>query len=375
MAHRILLVDDDPVLLKTLGLAFHRAGYEVVVALDGPEALRKVEERPPDIIILDIMLPGMDGFEVCQRLRQLPVAEHIPIIMLSALGRVEDKLAGFSAGADDYLVKPVAPQEMLTRVQILLARSARLMETRRSTQSRVVAFIGVKGGVGTTTLAVNVALIAAQDGRRTVLVDLHPEGGLAIAQLGLVPRVSLEDLVQYAADSIDEKLLGRHLLSHRTGLRILPAPLVPQKATNSLSSQHVHTILDLVMQQASLVVVDLPPLLRPTTWVVLQRADCIALVTEADSIAISATQRWLKLLEAEGIAGGIVHIVAVNRIGGATPYTQLQIEEMLGAEVTSLIAHAAEQCLLANKNGIPVALQKRDTILEQQLRELAKKLI
>jgi Flp pilus assembly CpaE family ATPase len=375
MAHRILLVDDDPVLLKTLGLAFHRAGYEVVVALDGPEALRKVEERPPDIIILDIMLPGMDGFEVCQRLRQLPVAEHIPIIMLSALGRVEDKLAGFSAGADDYLVKPVAPQEMLTRVQILLARSARLMETRRSTQSRVVAFIGVKGGVGTTTLAVNVALIAAQDGRRTVLVDLHPEGGLAIAQLGLVPRVSLEDLVQYAADSIDEKLLGRHLLSHRTGLRILPAPLVPQKATNSLSSQHVHTILDLVMQQANLVVVDLPPLLCPTTWVVLQRADCIALVTEADSIAISTTQRWLKLLEAEGIAGGVVHVVAVNRIGGATPYTQLQIEEMLGAEVTSLIAHAAEQCLLANKNGIPVALQKRDTILEQQLRELAKNLI
>ncbi|MGQ9502308.1 MAG: AAA family ATPase [Anaerolineae bacterium] len=375
MAHRILLVDDDPVLLKTLGLAFHRAGYEVVVALDGPEALQKAEEKLPDIIILDIMMPEMSGYEVCQRLRKLPGAEHIPIIMLSALGRVEDKLAGFSAGADDYLVKPVTPQEMLTRVQVLLARSAHLMEARRHAQSRVLVFIGVKGGVGTTTLAVNMALIAAQNARRVVLVDLHPEGGLVAAQLGQAPRVSLEDLTQHAADSIDEKLLEKYLFLHRTGLRILPAPLVPQKVTNGLSAQHVRIILDLLIQQANLVIVDLPPLLSPMTRAAIQRADHIALVTEADHIAIGVTRRWLELLDAEGITGSILHVVAVNRIGGTTPYTKPQLEEMLGTEVVALITHAAEQCLLANKNGIPVALQKRDTILEQQLRELAHSLL
>jgi len=375
MAYRILLVDDDPVLLKTLGLAFHRAGYEVVVALDGPEALRKAEEKPPELIILDIMLPGMDGFEVCRRLRQLPGIEHVPIIMLSALGRVEDKLTGFSAGADDYLVKPVAPQEMLTRVQVLLARSARLMEVRRHAQSHILAFIGVKGGVGTTTLAVNVALIAARNGQRTVLIDLHPEGGLAAVQLGQVPRASLEDLIQHPADSIDEKLLERHLLPHRTGLRILPAPLVPRKNPNGLSPQHVHAILSQLTQHANRVIVDLPALLSPMTWATLQRANRIALVTEADSIAIGAARRWLELLEAEGIVRSIVHIVALNRIGGTTPYTKLQLEEMLGSEVVALIAHAPEQCLLASKNGVPVALQKRDTLLEQQLRELAKALM
>lgn len=375
MAYRILLVDDDPILLKTLGLAFHRAGYEVVVALDGPEALRKVEEKPPDLIILDIMLPGMSGFEVCQHLRKLPSTEHVPIIMLSALGRVEDKLTGFSVGADDYLVKPITPQEMLTRVQLLLARSARLMEAKRHAQSRIVAFIGAKGGVGTTTLAVNVALVAAQNARRTVLVDLHPEGGTAVVQLGQVPRVSLADLTQQTADSIDEKLLERHLFPHRTGLRILPAPLVPQETRDGLSPQWVHAILDQLTQQANLVIVDLPPLLGPMTWAALQRADSIVLVTEADSIAIAAAQHWIELLDAEGIAGSKVHVVAVNRIGGTTPYTKQQLEEMLDTEVMALIAHAAEQCLLANKNGIPVVLQKRDTILEQQLRELAKSLL
>ncbi len=375
MAYRILLVDDDPVLLKILGLAFHRAGYEVVVALDGPEALRKAEEKPPDLIVLDIMLPGMSGYEVCQRLRKLPGAEHTPIIMLSALGRVEDKLTGFSAGADDYLVKPITPQEMLTRVQVLLARRARLMEAGRHAQSRIVAFIGVKGGVGTTTLAVNMAIIAAQNAQRTVLVDLHPEGGLAAVQLGQVPRVSLEDLSQYTADSIDDKLLEKHLFPHRTGLRVLPAPLPPQKATNGLSLQHVKVILDQLTQQANLVIVDLPPLLGPMTWAVLQRADAIVLVTEADSLAISATRRWLELLDAEGIVSSIVRVVAVNRVGGTTPYTKQQLEEMLGNEVMALITHAAEQCLLANKNGLPVALQKRDTVLEQQLRELAKGLL
>jgi len=375
MAHRVLLVDDDPILLKTLGLAFHRAGYDVVVALDGPEALRKAEERLPDLVILDIMMPGMSGYEVCQRLRKLPGAEHIPIIMLSALGRVEDKLTGFSAGADDYLVKPVASQEMLTRAQVLLARSARLMETKRHAQSRIVTFIGVKGGVGTTTLAVNVALIAAQDGRRTVLVDLHPEGGTAAVQLGQVPRVSLADLTQRTADSMDEKLLERHLFPHRTGLHILPAPLVPHETEDDLSPQWVYAILDQLTQQANLVIVDLPSLLGPMTWAALQRADSIALVTEADSIAIGATRRWLEILDAEGIVGSRVHVVAVNRIGGTTPYTKQQLEEMLGTEVMALIAHAAEQCLLANKNAIPVVLQKRETILEQQLGELAKSLL
>lgn len=375
MTYRILIVDDDPVLLKTLGLAFHRAGYEVVVALDGPEALRKVEEKPPDLIILDIMLPGMNGFEVCQRLRRMPSGEHIPIIMLSALGRVEDKLTGFSAGADDYLVKPVAPEEMLTRVQVLLARSARLMETRRHAQARILVFIGVKGGVGTTTLAVNVALIAAQNGQRTLLVDLHPEGGLAAVHLGQVPRVSLEDLIQHSANSIDGKLLEKHLLAHRTGLRLLPAPLVPRKTTNDLSPQCVHTILNQLAQQASLVVVDLPPCLDAMTWAALQRADRIVLVTEADSIAIGAARRWLELLDAEGIVRSIIHIVVVNRIGGSTPYTKSQLEEMLGSEVVALIAHTPEQCLLASKNGVPVALQKRDTVLEQQLRELARALM
>ncbi|MGC8880180.1 MAG: response regulator [Anaerolineae bacterium] len=375
MAYRILLVDDDPILLKTLGLAFHRAGYEVAVALDGPDALRKAEEKPPDLIILDIMLPGIDGFEVCRRLRQMPDIEHVPIIMLSALGRVEDKLTGFSAGADDYLVKPVMPQEMLTRVQVLLARSARLMEVKRHAQSHIFAFIGVKGGVGTTTLAVNVALIAAQNSQRTILIDLHPEGGLAAVQLGQVPRATLEELIQHPADSINEGLLEKYLLPHRTGLRILPAPLVPRKTSNGLSLQHVHAILDQLTQQANRVIVDLPPLLSPMTWAALQRADRIALVTEADSIAIGAARRWLELMEAEGIVKSIIYVVAINRIGGTTPYTKLQLEEMLGCEVVALIAHAPEQCLLANKNGIPVALQKRDTVLEQQLRELAKALM
>jgi len=371
MKHNILLVDDDPVLLKMVGMTFHRAGYEVVVALNGPDAMRKIAEKQPDLVILDVMLPGMSGHEVCQHLRETPETEHLPIIMLSALNQVEDKMAGFSAGADDYLVKPIPPEELLARVKVLLARSAQTAASATPSQAHIVAFIGVKGGVGTSTLAVNVALAAAQGDRPTILVDLHPEGGTAAAQLGQVPRLSLGNLLEQEPDAIDAAAVDHCLLSHRTGLRVLPAPLSPTPHAHSLTTQHVESIINHLSAKADLLVLDLQPFLSEAVCAVLRRARRVVLVIESDSIAAQTARRWLEALGTEGIAGSQVYVVAVNRAGGATPYSKPQLEEMLGSEVSLVIVHAAEMCLLANKNATPVVLQQRNTTLEQQLTTLA----
>lgn len=116
---RILVVDDDPEILSLLrrGLAYE--GYAVDTASDGTEALSKAREREPDLVILDIMMPGIDGIEVSRRLRQ---ASGIPILMLTAKGTVADRVAGLDSGADDYLVKPFAFDELLARVRALLRR-------------------------------------------------------------------------------------------------------------------------------------------------------------------------------------------------------------------------------------------------------------
>jgi two-component system, OmpR family, response regulator MprA len=117
---RVLVVDDDPKILSVLRRGLGFAGYAVDIAGDGLEALVVARDRPPDLVVLDVMLPGMDGLETCRRLRA--GEPTVPILMLTAMDRIPDRVAGLDAGADDYLVKPFAFDEFLARVRALLRR-------------------------------------------------------------------------------------------------------------------------------------------------------------------------------------------------------------------------------------------------------------
>ena len=116
----ILVVEDDRRLAATLERVLEAEGHQVDVAVDGLEALRRARERPPDLAILDVMLPGLDGIGVCKRLR---ATSQFPILMLTALSGTAERVRGLDSGADDYLVKPFAYQELLARVRALLRRT------------------------------------------------------------------------------------------------------------------------------------------------------------------------------------------------------------------------------------------------------------
>jgi len=116
---RVLVVDDEAGIREVLCQYLAVAGFLAVAAEDGPTALRRAAEQPPDLIILDLMLPGLDGLEVCRRLRE---ASAVPIILLTARGDELDKVAGFATGADDYVTKPFSPREVVLRVQAILRR-------------------------------------------------------------------------------------------------------------------------------------------------------------------------------------------------------------------------------------------------------------
>ena len=117
---RIMVVDDDETLVDVVGRYLCRDGHQVECMPDGYAALRRIEEEPPDLVILDLMLPGMSGLEVCRRLReQWP----IPVVMLTALGEETDKVVGFETGADDYVTKPFSPRELTLRVRSVLCRA------------------------------------------------------------------------------------------------------------------------------------------------------------------------------------------------------------------------------------------------------------
>ncbi|MDR3600630.1 MAG: response regulator transcription factor [Desulfosporosinus sp.] len=118
----ILVVDDEEPILELLRFNLEKEGYQVCVAKDGQEALERVEKEQPDLLVLDVMLPGMDGLEVCRILRLNPRFQQIPIIMLTAKGEEIDTVLGLELGADDYMTKPFSPRELLARIKARLRR-------------------------------------------------------------------------------------------------------------------------------------------------------------------------------------------------------------------------------------------------------------
>jgi DNA-binding response OmpR family regulator len=126
---KVLVIDDEPGLIQLIRDIFGRAGAQVLGACDGPEGIRQFHAHRPDLIILDVMMPGMDGFDVCRHLRQL---SDVPILMLTVLGRDEDVTRGLESGADDFVTKPFANQVLLARARALLRRAAMVPGNERS---------------------------------------------------------------------------------------------------------------------------------------------------------------------------------------------------------------------------------------------------
>jgi DNA-binding response OmpR family regulator len=122
MANKILIIEDDPAVSRLVEFTLRHAGYEVVIASDGLEGIIKAYSEAPDLVILDVMLPGMDGFEICHCLKSKPSTTSLLVLMFSARAQEIDKNTGLKAGADDYLTKPAAPVEIVSRVAMLLAK-------------------------------------------------------------------------------------------------------------------------------------------------------------------------------------------------------------------------------------------------------------
>jgi len=120
MGHRVLVVEDEPHIVESLSFLMKQAGFEVAVARDGAAAIRVIESRPPDLVLLDVMLPRRDGFDVCREVRANPDWRGIRIVILSAKGHEQERRKGLELGADDYIIKPFSTHDVVERVRALL---------------------------------------------------------------------------------------------------------------------------------------------------------------------------------------------------------------------------------------------------------------
>ena len=131
---RILIVDDDPDILDVLQISLSEESYEILKAMDGEEALRIIKSKPLDLVLLDYAMPKMNGRQVCKEVKKDILLRHLPIIMVTGKGEVSDKVGGIDAGADDYIVKPFEPKELLARIRMILRRTARDLEANPLTR-------------------------------------------------------------------------------------------------------------------------------------------------------------------------------------------------------------------------------------------------
>jgi DNA-binding response OmpR family regulator len=142
MASRVLIVEDEPDIRDLLAFHLEREGYQIGKSRTGADALRQVAASPPDLILLDLMLPEMDGLEVCRRLRRDPRTASLPIVMLTAKGEEIDRVLGLELGADDYIVKPYSPKEVVARVRAVLRRSRPPVDGAPIVSGRLVIDLG-----------------------------------------------------------------------------------------------------------------------------------------------------------------------------------------------------------------------------------------
>ena len=126
---KILIVEDEPDIVELLAYNLHQAGFETITAFNGEDALRHANTKPPDLVLLDVLLPGVDGLEVCRILKRNPTTADIPVIMLTAKGEKTDRIVGLELGADDYVTKPFRPREVVLRIR---AVQRRMEEARTS---------------------------------------------------------------------------------------------------------------------------------------------------------------------------------------------------------------------------------------------------
>ncbi|MFW6164031.1 MAG: response regulator [Planctomycetota bacterium] len=300
---KILVVDDDLQTVKLVGLVLDRRGYEIVAARTGEEAVKKAQSEQPDLIVLDVMMPDMDGYEVSRLLRADPATADVPILMFTAKAGLQDKVTGFEAGADEYLTKPIHPKELVSRVETLLKRYARSgARDDEEITCPVVGFLGSKGGAGTTTLAVNAAVVLAkgdvtgeqaQDAGRVILAEMRCGMATAAIQLGLAPHDGLGSLLEHAPGEISRDLVEAQLDEHGSGLLVLssrPAPLCTGK---QLTPNHAESILRGLAVAAGHLFLDLGVGLDAVNQRLVTHCTRLVVTIEPDSTALTLADELL----------------------------------------------------------------------------------
>jgi CheY-like chemotaxis protein/MinD-like ATPase involved in chromosome partitioning or flagellar assembly len=370
MAERILVVDDDLDSLKLIGLMLQRNGYEVAAANTGAQALAKASGDHPDLIILDVMMPDMNGYEVCRRLRMNVETKSIPIIMFTAKTLIDDKVAGFEAGADDYLTKPTHPSELASRVRAILSRNAQ--RRTEATLGASIGVLGVKGGVGASTLALNLAAARVLAGENAIVADFRPGAGTLGLSLGAADSAGMTNLLTKSVAELKPRAVETELFSHSSGLRALLSSAHPRETQTHFSADNSIAVLRIIRQLGRPVVVDLGSGYTSQVSNLQTELDLLILVIDAHPVTLTMARELIR--ELDGGHGDKLHVVAMTRSQSSQQPVWSEVERILGRSLNGVLAPGAELILQAYQAHLPPVMYQPAAMFSTQVIKLAEEM-
>ncbi|MDP3451206.1 MAG: response regulator [Anaerolineaceae bacterium] len=376
MSEKILIVDDDVETLRLVGLMLQRQGYKILAANNGAQGISMARAETPDLIILDVMMPDMDGYQVTAELRKDPQLADTPILMFTAKSQVDDKVAGYDAGVDDYLTKPVHPAELIAHLKALLSRTrARQPDKKTTPAAYVVGVVGCKGGLGSSTLAINLAASYAKLTKTNVIaIELKPGQGTWATELGCTSVNGLNNLLELLPDEINPSVVEKQLTATPFGIRLLLTSNISLETDYTTLGDKLQKIIQAASQLSTFVILDIGTPFVPGFDKICSLCKNIIVITEPQQSTIKRTRILYDELRSIGSGmGRVINLVLYNRVRSEVQLTSTQVSEMLGGTpITMMIPPAPELAYQVSLNNLPLINIQTDSLVAQQISQLAR---
>jgi len=380
MTH-VLVIDDEVIFHTMITRALDGLNFKISTAENGKSGLALAHSLKPDIIITDVMMPDISGYDLTQALRREPEFAHTPILVLTAQSGLQDKLKSFEAGADDHLTKPFEPEELAARVLALQRRAETASLSWRTEQgavlpeiaheeARLITVHSLRGGIGNSSIAVNLAMgINSIWEMPTVLLDLCMMAGQVALMLNAPLKRTWADIARFEVLELDQEILDSIITQHTSGLSFIPAPTLPAEA-ETIKSETLGAALKLLRKRFAYMIVDLPHDFDETSIQVLDAADLILLVASPDMASIRATAAALDTYKKLGYPPEKIKLI-LNATFPKLGLPREKIESALGIVVSVIIPYTPDIFVEAINYGQPPVHYKHREAISELLEDYA----
>ena len=371
---RVLLIDDEQFYFKLIRNALKAADYDLEYAKSGSEGLAKIPSYEPEMLIVDLKLPEMDGFEIVKRIRRDPKFSHTPVIVITSADELSEKLKAFELGADDYLVKPFQPEELVARMGLLARRGRATQMAHKETKDKkittVLAVHSLRGGLGCSSLVVNLGLAFHKLwGKQTLLVDGVLTAGQVALMLNAKPKATWENLVGIELENLDEMVVGEMMCLDKSGIRFIASPRYPI-AADTFTNESLQILMERLKSSNDFIIIDTSHDFSDMTIQMLSMAGSILLVMAPEMAALRTTMSALEIYDRLGVPLEKVKIV-LNNNSSNPAIKQAQLEKVLKRPMDFVLPYEAGEVNRALNFGKPFILENPDLPLCLQLEKMA----